>query len=233
MSLAAPLTRASSEPRPLDGVRRNSRQGNLKYQARCFLRPPAQKSRIDGLLGPAPLVGVMFASTMLSGLLRRRPSPGWPHCPLSRSVLFNSHRQLQRTGKRIRWCHDPDNVVLKQQELSLVDGFSLMIGSEGANHQLRRAINSLIPLSGNLFIGRPAPQPDRPVPTSAGERPPVWREGHRPDSIPVPFERLELSAALPVPQLDRTVRTSAGERPPVWREGHRVDNICPVPFERL
>src|SRR5262249_45776897 len=38
-SLAAPEGQVS-DPRPLDGVRRNSRQGNFKYQARRFLRPP-------------------------------------------------------------------------------------------------------------------------------------------------------------------------------------------------
>src|SRR5215813_6732164 len=89
---------------------------------------------------------------------------------------------------------------------------------------------SLIPPPGNLFIRRPAPQLDCLVITSAGERPPVWREGHRQDLVPVPFERGQLSAALRVPQLDRLVPT-AGERPPVWREGQRIDRN-PEPFER-
>ncbi|MBO0861861.1 MAG: hypothetical protein J2P21_25900, partial [Chloracidobacterium sp.] len=51
----------------------------------------------------------------------------------------------------IRWCHDPDNVVLKHQELSRVEGFSLMSGPGGANHQLRRAFNRTTAYAGVLL----------------------------------------------------------------------------------
>ena len=52
--------------------------------------------------------------------------------------------------RRIRRSHDPDNVVLKQQELSLVDGFSLSGGPGGTNTQLRRAINLIPPKENDL-----------------------------------------------------------------------------------
>jgi hypothetical protein len=138
---------ASSEPRPPDGERRsgvsgicNIRRGRFsgRHALECQLNPLLN----GGLLGRPPGGSDVRLDNVIRAFCDEGPRRAPPHCPLSRSVLFNSHRQLQQTGDASRRCRDPDNVVHGSlQSLSLVDGFSLMSGPGGANHQRRRAIN--------------------------------------------------------------------------------------------